>query len=623
MKQQVMWFFAGFAGLSLSIGASPSALQQPGAGERVVSHYDEAKLSKPVYQVKMEHNVRIPMRDGVTLSADIYRPDVEDKFPVILVRTPYSNNTPAAVEQSKFFAQRGYACVQVDVRGRYDSDGTFYAFRNEPDDGFDTDEWVGTQPWSNGKIGTMGGSYVGFTQLTQAIRGSQYLVAMAPTVTTLNTYGNWFYTGGAFQYGFALSWGGLYIDGRINQEYLAYNWPEALKHLPIATADEAVGRRTPHYRDWVGHPTRDSYWDQNSHENEQDKIAVPLLNAGGWYDIFLAGMLQDDVEIRKRGNTELARRGKRLMVGPWVHTIGTRSNSRAEAPFQTDRPDFGVAAELDMQRVYLRWFDYWLRGIDNGVASEPPIQIFVMGDNYWRYENEWPLARTQYTKYYLQSGGKANSLHGDGTLSTDLPKGGSPTDIFLYDPRDPISTLGGNNCCRSDIVPMGPFDQRAVERREDVLVYTSPELEKPVEVTGPILVRLFAATTAKDTDWTAKLVDVHANGSAQNIQDGIIRARYRESNQRASFIEPGKVHEYAIDLWATSNTFLPGHRIRVEISSSNFPRFDRNLNTSEDPATGTRMETARQTIHHSPQYPSHIVLPLIPRAAASGPTGQR
>jgi uncharacterized protein len=603
--------------VALSVYVLQLGAQRPSTA---VVHYEEARLSQPTHKIRMQHNVRIPMRDGVTLSADIYRPAADGKYPVILVRTPYSNNTAGGVDQSRWFAERGYVVMQQDVRGRYDSDGTFYAFKNEPDDGFDTDEWIGKQPWFNGKLGTMGGSYVGFTQMTQAIRGSTHLTAMAPTVTTLNIYGNWIYTGGAFQYGFALPWGGLFIDGRVNQEYLAFNWPEAFKHLPLGTADEATGRTNPHYRDWVKHPTRDSYWDQNSHERAQDRVAIPLLNAGGWYDIFLAGMLEDDVAIRQKAKTDTARRGKRLMVGPWVHGIGTRNNFRAESPYQTDRVDFGPAADVDMQRVYLRWFDYWLKGMDNGVATEPPVKIFVMGDNVWRHENEWPLARTKYTKYYFQSSGKANTLNGDGVLGTDLPKG-APTDAFTYDPANPVPTMGGNNCCRSDIVAMGAFDQRAVERRDDVLVFTSPELKEPIEVTGPITVKLFAATSAKDTDWTAKLVDVHPNGFVQNIQDGIIRARYRENvGGPAKPITPGDVLEYTIDLWASSNTFLPGHRIRVEISSSNFPRFDRNLNTGEDPGTGTRMEVAKQTVHHSDKYPSHIVLPVIPRGAAARPT---
>ena len=611
-RRSLFGVLIGLAGLTL-LGLQLTAQRAPTA----VVHYEEARLSQPTHKVRMEHNVRVPMRDGVTLSADIYRPAADGKYPVILVRTPYSNNTPGAVDQSKWFAERGYVVIQQDVRGRYDSDGTFYAFKNEPDDGFDTDEWIGKQPWFNGKLGTMGGSYVGFTQMTQAIRGSAHLTAMAPTVTTLNIYGNWIYTGGALQYGFALPWGGLFIDGRVNQEYLAHNWPEAYKHLPLGTADMATGRTNAHYRDWVKHPTRDTYWDQNSHERAQERVAVPLLNAGGWYDIFLAGMLEDDIAIRQKAKTDAARRGKRLMVGPWVHGIGTRNNFRPESPYQTDRVDFGPAADVDMQRVNLRWFDYWLKGVDNGVASEPPVKIFVMGDNTWRYENEWPLARTQYTKYYFRSGGKANTAAGDGVLGTELPKGSAPTDAFTYDPANPVPTMGGNNCCRSDIVAMGAFDQRAVERRDDVLVFTSAELKEPVEVTGPITVKLYAATSAKDTDWTAKLVDVHPNGFAQNIQDGIIRARYRENvGGPAKPITPGEVLEYTIDLWSSSNTFLPGHRIRVEISSSNFPRFDRNLNTGEDPATGTRIEVAKQTVHHSEKYPSHIVLPVIPRAGA-------
>ena len=611
MMRRVFPILCGIGLLGVLV-VGPAALN--GQQTTQVIHYDEAKLSKPTHGIVTELNVPVPMRDGVKLSADIYRPDVDGQFPAILVRTPYSNNSGGAVENAKGLAERGYVVVVQDVRGRYDSEGVFYTFENEPNDGFDTDEWVGTQPWSNGKIGTQGGSYVGFTQMTQAIRGSQYLTAMAPTVTTLNIYGNWIYTGGAFQYGFTLPWGALFVDGRINQSFTPHDWPKAFKHLPIATADEAVGRRNQHYRDWVEHPTRDSYWDANSHETTQDQVSVPLFNVGGWYDIFLSGMLEDDVEIRKQGKTEAARSGKRLMVGPWVHGVGNRENFRAEAPYQLDRMDFGPAAEVDLEPVYLRWFDYWLKGIDNGVGSEPPVKIFVMGENYWRHENEWPLARAEYTKYYLQGDGNANSLHGDGRLSSDAPAGGSDTDTFTYDPSDPVPTLGGNNCCWSDIVPMGAFDQRGAERRHDVLVYTTDVLTEPVEVTGPITATLYAATTARDTDWTAKLVDVHPNGYAQNILDGIVRARYRaRAGGPASPIEPGTVYEYAIDLWSTSNTFLPGHRIRVEISSSNFPRFDRNLNTGEDPGTGVSMETAEQTVYHSSEYPSHILLPVIPR----------
>ena len=593
----------GLAGLLWS--ARPPKARDPNV------HYDESKLSQPSFRVRMEHNVRIPMRDGVELSADIYRPDVEGFFSTILVRTPYDNNNTRSVTRGKFFAERGYVVVVQDVRGRYDSDGEFYPFRNEPNDGYDTDEWIGRQPWSNGKIGTMGGSYVGFTQLSQAIKGSKYLTAMVPNVTTLDIYGNWIYTGGAFQFAFALSWGNA-IDGRVNQNQSPYNWPQAFKHSPILTADEALGRRLSYYRDWVRHPTRDAYWDENSFERSHGQVAVPVLNITGWYDIFLLGLLADHAEITKNAKTAVARKNKRMMIGPWVHVIGSRQNIRPERP--GDNLDFGPLAEVDTLRIQLRWFDHWLKDIDNGAADEPPIKIFVMGENRWRYEWEWPLARTRYTKYYFQSGERgANTLYGDGTLTLEPPQGSSPTDTFPYDPADPVPTLGGANCCWSNLVPMGPFDQRSVERRDDVLVYTSPELTQPVEVTGPITVTLYATSTARDTDWTAKLVDVHPNGFAQNIQDGILRARYRELGKPASLIAPGKVYEYTIDIWASSNTFLPGHHIRVEISSSNFPRFDRNLNTGKDPATGTDMIKATQTVYHNEEYSSHIVLPVIPR----------
>jgi uncharacterized protein len=602
--------------LGLSLGSAnrgpaattPTAFSQG----RPVSHYDEARLSPPRYQVRFEHNVRVPMRDGVELSADIYRPDAGEKFATILVRTPYSNNSASAINQghyqSVFYAERGYVVVQQDVRGRYDSDGAFYPFRNEPNDGFDTDEWIGQQPWSNGRIGTIGQSYFGITQLLQAIKGSGYLKTAIPNVTSFDTYNNWIYKDGAFQLGFALPWA-VFLDGRVNQELTLYDWRSAFRHLPILEADEATGRRIGFYRDWVRHSARDSYWDENSWETAQDHVGIPILNITGWYDIFLAGLLNDHVAITKRGKTESARKAKRVMIGPWVHGIGRNPVGDV---------DFGPEATVDLARVQLRWLDHWLKDVGNGVDEEPSLRIFIMGENRWRDEREWPLARTRYTNYYFQSNGRANSLNGDGELSAAPPKSDRVAkDTYTYDPADPVPTLGGNNCCWTDIVPMGPFDQRAAERRDDVLVFTSSQLTEPLEITGPIIVRLFASTTARDTDFTAKLVDVHPNGFAQNLQDGIIRARNRVAGKPAQLIEPGKVYEYTIDLWATSNVFLPGHRIRVEVASSNFPRFDRNLNTGDVAATGTQVARATQTIYHDPDRPSHIVLPVIPRSASS------
>lgn len=611
-RLMLVWFLILGVGIFTARLVSQQVTQPVAAPHSSVAHYDEAKLSKPKYKVLTEANVRVPMRDGVTLSADIYRPDAPGQFPAILVRTPYGKATTQSVPQSRFYAERGYVVVQQDVRGRWDSDGHFYAFKNEGDDGFDTDEWVGKQPWFNGKLGTMGGSYVGYTQWTQAVRGSKYLTAMAPTVTTPDIYGNWIYINGALHYGFDFPWGAISIDGHVAQYNAGNDWPNMFKHLPVATSDEAAYHRTAHYRDWIAHPTRDSYWDGISFEKDYDKIGVPVLSVDGWYDIFLRGALQADDQVRKQGKTPQARTGKRLMIGPWAHSSGGRVALQGVGADPTPI-DFGNNAPVDMQLVYLRWFDYWLKGIDNGVATEPPIKIFVMGENYWRFENEWPLARTRYTNYYIHSAGKANSNIGDGTLSAEAPKENA-TDSFTYNPENPVPSMGGNVCCSA--VPSGPWDQRSVERRDDVLIYTAQAGTEPLEITGPISMTLFAAATAKDTDWTAKLVDVHPNGFAQNIQSGIVRARYRQgAGKPGSLIQPGQVYEYTIDLWATSHVFLPGHRMRLEISSSDFPRFDRNLNTGEDPGTSTRMESSRQTVYHSAQYPSHVVLPVIPREA--------
>jgi putative CocE/NonD family hydrolase len=589
--------------------------------QQPLAHWDEARLSKPQYKVLMEHNVQVKMRDGVFLSTDIYLPAAPAKFPTILSRTPYSNNGAGSVEQCKWYAERGYAVVTQDVRGKYDSGGQYTLFRNEANDGYDTVEWIGAQAWSNGKVGMTGGSYGGYVQIAQGVLKSKYLTALAASVTTSDIFNNWIYVDGALFLSFALGWGAVDMDGHVMQHGPAYDWPTVYRHLPLATIDRAASHTNPGFRELLKHPrANDPFWKGISFENEVSEISVPFLVVSGWYDIFLRGALQDDIAIRKESKSDLARKHKRLMIGPWAHNTGVRNNNPGLPETGPDRSiDFGPNAEVLLRNVYLRWHDYWLKGIHNGVETEPPVKIFVMGENYWRYENEWPLARTQYTKYYFGSGSKANSVSGDGTLST-THSGGAATDSFTYDPASPVPTLGGNllDCLGCNSVSWGPVNQVTAEMRNDVLVYTTPVLTGAVEVTGPIAMKLFAATSAKDTDWTAKLVDVHPDGYAQNIQDGIIRARYRQGKEApVSLLDPGKVYEYDIDLWATSHTFLPGHRIRVEISSSNFPRFDRNLNTGEDPMAGTRMEKAQQTIYHSAQYPSHILLPIIPHAPAA------
>lgn len=614
----------GAAALALGIASMPVALAQGGAPDRaaetpapahlpMIKYWHASKLSAPQFDVTVQNDVMVPMRDGVELSTDIYRPTAPGRYPVLLSRTPYNNNTAEFVAESKFYASRGYVVIAQDVRGKYDSGGQYSLFSDEANDGYDTDEWIGQQAWSNGRIGTLSGSYGGYTGLVQGIGGSQYLKAMAGSVTTGDIFNGWIWNDGALFLGFAYPWGGVVMDGRGMQYSGAVNWADAFRHLPLATIDTAAGHVNESFRELLRHPRADDpFWKGISFENRIADIKVPMLVIDGWYDLFLRGALDDQIKVAANGATPLARAQKRIIIGPWSHDTGVRVPTIGAPTTGPDRTiDFGPDAEVDKKLIYLRWNDHWLKGIDNGVDREPPVTIFVMGDNVWRFENEWPLARTHYTPYYLASGGHANSAAGDGLLSTELPKG-AKADHFTYDPADPVPSAGGNICCSS--VPAGPWDQSKVEARGDVLVFTTPVLDKDIEVTGPLMVKLFAASSAPDTDWTAKLVDVHPDGYAQNIQDGIIRARYRAGTSApAALLTPGKVYAYDINLWATSNVFKAGHRIRVEISSSNFPRFDRNLNTGEDPVTGTRMAKAQQSILHSARYPSHILLPIIPR----------
>jgi putative CocE/NonD family hydrolase len=610
MKARAM-LRGGLAGIAV-VAALATSAQQPSP----VSH-DPAQLSQPQYPVRMQHNVKVRMRDGVELSADLYLPDAPGGFPTIFTRTPYNNIGANAFATGRWYAERGYAYVTQDVRGRYDSDGQFRLYANEANDGLDTLDWIAAQPWSNGKIGMSGGSYGGYVQLAPAVHQPRHLTALAASVTTSDIYNGWTYIDGALYLSFGIGWAGVDMAGRGFQLGPGLDWPTIYRHLPLATMDQAASQDNPGFRALLEHPrVDDPFWQGISLEKEVHNISVPFLTVTGWYDIFLRGALQDQIDISRNSPSELARRNKRLIVGPWTHNTGVRNSNPGYPATGPERGvDFGPAAEVDLRNVYLRWQDHWLKGIDNGVEQDPPIRIFVMGENRWRAEHEWPLARTRYTKYYLHSDGKANSVAGDGVLSTAAPRG-AVSDQFNYDPADPAPTLGGNllDCLMCLSVQQGPVNQAKAEARADVLVYTTPALTEPVEVTGPLMVKLYASTSASDTDWTAKLVDVHPDGYAQNIQDGIIRARYRRGKEApAALPEPGKVYEYQIDLWATSNTFLPGHRIRVEISSSNFPRFDRNLNTGEDPMTGVRMLQARQTVYHSARYPSHILLPVIPK----------
>lgn len=553
-----------------------------------------------------EYNVMVPMRDGVELATDVFRPAKPGRYPVILTRDPYDNGSDdTSIAEGYLWAERGYVFIHQDVRGRYDSNGTFYPYAAELQDGYDAQQWAGQQPWSNGNVGMLGGSYLASVQWLSAHLRAPSLKALAPRMTPYNYYLDVAYTGGAFQLASRIGWGTL-MGGRTNQ-IRHYDWDEKLWHLPLKTLDRAIGHDLPHFRDWIAHPSYDDYWKTFDVEARvaQGEVDVPAYNIAGWYDVFLRGNLVSYAGMQANAPSKRARQGQKLIIGPWPHTLKPQP--------QLGELDFGANSVVDFDVLHHNWFDHWLKGSDNGIMQQAPVRLFVMGENRWRDEQEWPLARTQYTAYYLHSNGNANALDGDGELTTRLPTEEQSQDSYVYDPRDPVPTHGGNLMFKT--LPAGPFDQTRIEQRDDVLVYSTPPLTQDLEVTGPVSVTLYAASTATDTDFTAKLVDVHPDGKAYNLADGIIRARYRNSFAEPELMEPGKVYKFTIDLWATSNLFKKGHRIRVDISSSNFPRFDRNPNTGHKFGEDAEMKTARQIIYHNRQYPSHITLPVIPRTA--------
>jgi putative CocE/NonD family hydrolase len=458
-----------------------------------------------------------------------------------------------------------------------------------------------------------GGSYVGATQMLTAIASPPHLAGIAPVVTASNYHDGWTYQGGAFEQWFNESWTSGLAQDSFNRLVLKNtNALNGIQKLPLTDYPLFNGGTTEgkesrdlasYFLDWLAHPSYDDYWKQLSIEDHNDKITVPIFSTAAWYDIFLGGSLRNYTGIKAHGGSEAARNGQRLLVMIGGHAGGGRKIGEV---------DFGPQAEFDEDEIMLRWYDHVLKGIDNGVEREKPVKIFVMGKNVWREEDDWPLARAKTTRYYLHSDGSANGLNGEGSLTTSAPKN-EPSDHFVYNPADPVPTIGGPLCCDGFHLPAGPRDQRPDEARPDVLVFTTPAFKNEVEVTGPVSLELYASSTAVDTDFTAKLVDVWPNGFAQNLTEGVVRARYRDSQEKPQLMQPGEVYKFDVDLWATSNIFLTGHQLRLEISSSNFPRFDRNLNTGEEQSRGIRMVKAANTIMHDAQHPSALVLPVVPQ----------
>ncbi len=544
---------------------------------------------------RTDFNVRVPMRDGVELSADIYRPQEEGQYPVILARTPYVKANERIVEMGQGWAGRGYVFIAMDVRGRGDSDGEFVPYHNDALDGYDAIEWAAAQPWSNGNVGTIGGSYSGRIQWLTALTQPPHLKAMCAMVSPSDAFVE-FPTGvhGPMN----VCWYHM-TSGRTMHPTKGVDWMQVYQHLPLRTMDEAAGQVMPKWRDEMDHEGLDDWHRELSYQDKFDRVTVPVLHISGWYDDEQIGTPLNFRGMVEGGGTPDARANQKLLMGPWGHGINSTS--------KLGEVDFGPDALIDLPGTQQHFFDRWLKGEENGLETEAPVRIFVMGENTWRDEQEWPLTRAQLTSYYLHSGGKANSRYGDGTLSTQTP-GQEPADHYTYDPARPFPFL--TEPISNQIG--GPDDYAAVQRRDDVLVYASDPLEADTEVTGPIRLELFAASSAPDTDFMAMLLDVHPSGFAQRLTDSMVRARFRHGMDKQELLEPGKVECYDIDLWNTSQVFQAGHRIALQISSSAFPKYDRNLNTGGSLADGTEMQQAQQTIYHDEQHPSKVILPVIP-----------
>ena len=594
----------------------------------------------PVYtEIRRERTVLVPMRDGVRLSTDIYSPiGIEGPLPVVLIRLPYNKNKYRGLgspgSDAHYFASHGYHVVVQDMRGRFESEGDYEILANERNDGYDTIEWISRQPWSNSKVGTYGCSYLGENQiLLSATRHPNHTAAIPLAagggyegtgrpfmvqdggVPELASGLGWFWRAGAKHHQKRPY--GMSDEEYRNDAALYEPWPhvpdvdfqQLFWHLPSIDILKNAGGPASDYADLFSHGPAEPYWDNMNYVDDSDKFNVPALHVNSWYDGGINETLVLFNLFRTNATGDRGRDNQFAIISPTAHCESEGLENWNNAVIG-DRAVGDISK--DYFRIYLDWFDHWLKGVDNGVTGMPKLQYYAMGTNEWRSANSWPLPDTKYQNYYLHSNGDANTRSGSGLLSTVAPASKELADHYRYDPGNPTPTLGGAICCISeDAAPAGAYDQRDVENRQDVLVYTSDELDSNLEVTGPITATLFVSSSAYDTDFTVKLVDVYPDGTTYNVQDSILRARYREGYEKQVFMQPDGVYRLNIDLHATGNVFLKGHRIRLQVSSSNFPRFVRNLNTGDNNYDETEFVTAKNTIHHSAKYPSHILLPVV------------
>jgi putative CocE/NonD family hydrolase len=560
----------------------------------VVGHFvlPSEGVREKQYAVDEYRSVAFQTSDGVALVSDIYRPRAPGKAPTILVRIPFSStfrNRLAADVIGEFWASRGYNVVIQGTRGRFKSGGDFYPLLHEARDGAETLTWLASQPWFDGRLGMWGGSAFGHTQWAISDREnpgpSALLIQIAST-----SFREMFHPGNAFSLESALFWAVRSHD-KMDVEPTLEQLERGFAGFPLIEADDRAVGDVAFFDDWVRHAHDDEYWRRIDGRDRARTLKAPVLLMAGWYDPFLPTQLRDFETVRREAKPAVSA-ASRLIVGPWTHADAVRF------PDGTTAGDYRPASLAPS----LPWFDHQLLGTPLEESLAAPVRIFVMGENKWRNEQEWPLSRARYTAFYLTGEGPANSTSGDGRLSLNPPANSQRGDSYTYDPRDPVPSRGG--------AMLGPRAgialQDEIETRQDVLVYTTPALEREMEITGPVRAILYVATTAPSTDFAVKLVDVHPDGRAFNISDGILRRAYAEP----SGVKPVEIE---VALWPTSMLFRQGHRIRVEVSSSNYPRYDRNPNTGRDIATETEPRTARQTLFHGAAAPSRIILPIVPR----------
>jgi putative CocE/NonD family hydrolase len=562
--------------------------------------------------VTVELDLPVPMRDGTILRADVYRPEEPGTYPVLLIRLPYDKTQSENVIYShpSWYARQGYIVVCQDTRGRYRSEGEFYPFKYEADDGYDTIEWCGALEGSTGKVGMFGASYGGATQMLAATQRPPSLGAIIPAVTASQYYEGWTYNQGAFALGFALSWAlslGINVAQKRGDDAaaaafaasfaasLALDWS-----LPLDSIPALDNQDTPFFNDWISHPTYDDYWKRWSIDEDYSRIDVPALHVAGWYDVFLSGSVKNFTGLRAGAASEYARANQRLLIGPWYHI-----------PW---RPLGGVvdddASPYAFDEWQIDWYDRQLKA-EPVAGTDAPVRLSILREGKWRDFDNWPPSGSTPTAFFLHSQGRANSYFGDGVLNQVSPEDELP-DVYTYDPAAPHPGHGGHSCCFEHVAPMGPVDQDLREVNNGVLIYTSEPLGEPVYLIGDVAATIYAATTAVDTDYAVRLCVVDTDGVSTNIQEGIVRARYRESMSNPSLLDPGTIYRYEIPIGPVGVRLNAGERIRIQVTSNDFPQWDRNLNNGNSPSSEGLASAivATQAVYHDAEHPSCITLPV-------------